>query len=120
MARRRRVPCERRKVMALLMELIHEMEEPLLEVFEMGNLNFPDPDHKNRDGMTALHLILETGDTALANVFVQRLGTSWTVSKTIYKKKWGLHITKDAIAAAAAARARTAAMKLATELAESM
>ncbi len=46
----------------------------------MGNVNFPDPDHKNKDGMTALHLSLETGDTALSNVLVQRLGASWTVS----------------------------------------
>ena len=213
-----RNPRERKGAMVLLMELIEEMEKPLLEVFEAGEVNFPDPDYKNTDGMTALHLSLEANDIPLALVLVQRLGASWTVRPsgrfssvyaltsnedvlcligtwdiaygfcangfevgkegdvcmvccealdvshevysmeccgalihvecfrtylsrspkpncmfcnmlvveevrckipdTIYKKKWGPHITKEAITTAAAARARTAAMQSTAELAK--
>nr|BDT63253.1 MAG: wsv222-like protein [Hemigrapsus takanoi nimavirus] len=211
-------PNEKKRAMDLLMDLITEMETPKLDIFLNGEVNFPDPDHLNAEGLTALHLAMISGDIPLAIILVQRLGSSWTVTSgggssvyelttdkaaldfidscyntyglysnnlevgkegdicmvccealdvphqvysmgccgalihvecfktymarspkphcmfcnmlvaeevrrrvpdTIYKKMWGPHITREAITAAAAASARTVAMKLEAELAKS-
>lgn len=79
-------PGTRNKAIELLIGLIREMESPLLEVFATGEINFPDPNHRNKNHMTALHLSLENGDTVLADLLVVKLGASWTIKP--YMRYW--------------------------------
>ncbi len=74
-ARHHRVPCEKKKGHGSIDGAYSRNGRAAVRSFKIGNVNFPDPDHKNRDGMT-----VGKGDTALSNVLVQRLGASWTVS----------------------------------------
>ena len=57
-----------------LLKIFNEkMQELILE----GNINFPDPDYKNKEDITALQITLETGNISLAKDLVELLGANW-------------------------------------------
>ena len=74
---RRRTTSETQRTEALrsVTKIINILNEPL----SSDNINFPDPDFKNIDGMTALHLSLEADDIALAKLLVSKLGANHSI-----------------------------------------
>ena len=67
---------QRKEALNSVNGIINKFEEdPLL----CEDINFPNPDRKNIDGMTALHLSLEADDMIFAKLLVTRLGASHSV-----------------------------------------